>query len=564
MIDLWPDQIGQLLNIVSSQFHRLEQSECSSIWDKHRGRVIVMASSIVKIKLFNYKRFKNYVIEPNVRINILVGDNEVGKSTILEAIDLVASGNVRKVESIGIDRLLNIEAVQDFIAGDRDYKDLPKLIIELYLKGEFDHAMNGKNNTDKTIHDGIRLVCEPNPDYRGEIIASMQEQPDYFPYDYYSVRFSTFADEGYTGYKKKLQSILIDSTSMSSAYATNEFIKRMYFQYTEEDIKERAIHRSRYRQLKSSFQVDSLQSLNKRIPADKKYMFGLKTSSYMGLENDLMIFEDEIGVDSKGTGRQIFIKTDFALERFGANVDVVLIEEPENHLSHVNLRKLIQRVSDAQNGQLFITTHNSLISTRLELKNLLIMHHSQDAEGKPTSLSILSDDTAKYFMKAPVANIIEFAVSCKAILLEGPSEYMLLERFYEHVTGHRPERDDVHIIDVRGLSFKRYLEIARLLGSKVAVITDNDGDKQKHCIDKYSEFKGDSEIKVFYEDDEAKTTFERVLYGDNQVLCDQLFKKDAINFMLKNKTEAAFSLLSQSKDVVVPTYIRRAIEWIRE
>lgn len=82
----------------------------------------------------------------------------------------------------------------------------------------------------------------------------------------------------------------------------------------------------------------------------------------MGLESDLMIYEDEIEIDSKGTGKQIFIKTDFALERSGENVDVILVEEPENHLSPVNLRKLIQRVSETQSGQLFITTHNSLIS----------------------------------------------------------------------------------------------------------------------------------------------------------------------------------------------------------
>lgn len=59
-------------------------------------------------------------------------------------------------------------------------------------------------------------------------------------------------------------------------------------------------------------------------------------------ENDLMIYEDEIGIDSKGMGTQVFIKTDFALERAGDNVDVILFEEPENHLSHTNLRKLVQ------------------------------------------------------------------------------------------------------------------------------------------------------------------------------------------------------------------------------
>jgi len=58
-----------------------------------------------------------------------------------------------------------------------------------------------------------------------------------------------------------------------------------------------------------------------------------------------MIFENEISIDSKGTGKQVFIKTDFALEHSGTNTDVILIEEPENHLSHVNLRKLIMWIS---------------------------------------------------------------------------------------------------------------------------------------------------------------------------------------------------------------------------
>jgi hypothetical protein len=34
--------------------------------------------------------------------------------------------------------------------------------------------------------------------------------------------------------------------------------------------------------------------------------------------------------------------------------------------------------------------------------------------------------------------------------------------------------------------------------------------------------------------------------------------------MLKNKTEAAFSLLSQDQTITVPDYIKRAINWIRE
>ena len=59
-----------------------------------------MTITIEKIRLINFKRFKDYTICPNERLNILVGDNEVGKSSVLEAIELVSSGNVRRVENI--------------------------------------------------------------------------------------------------------------------------------------------------------------------------------------------------------------------------------------------------------------------------------------------------------------------------------------------------------------------------------------------------------------------------------------------------------------------------------
>jgi len=523
-----------------------------------------MPSTIVKIKLINYRRFQNYTIEPNPRINILVGDNEVGKSSVLEAIDLVASGNTRKVESLGVDALLNIDSVLEFDAGVRIFERLPKLIVELFLNGDFDHSMNGKNNTDGKICDGIRLICEPNPDYQTEIADSMRAYDDYFPYDYYSIRFSTFADEGYTGYKRKLRSVFIDNTNMNSEYATSDFIKRMYSHYTEDDIKERAYHKSRYRQAKNRFRAESLKDLNDRILSEKNYEFGLKSNANIGFENELMIYEDAISIDSKGTGTQVFIKTDFTLERSGTNVDVVLFEEPENHLSSVNLRKLVGIVAETQGGQIFIATHNNLISTRLELRNLLMMHDT--VSSTPTSFRDLSETTVRYFMKAPVASILEFVISKKTILVEGPSEYMLLEKFFISTAGEKPERDGTQIIDVRGLSFKRYLEVAQLLGNRVAVVTDNDGDKQKNCIDKYAAFENNQNIEVFYDQDdsEPRSTFEKILYLENKNLCNQLFGNEALRYMLTNKTESAYVLLEQDETITVPDYIRRAIEWIRK
>ena len=110
-----------------------------------------MSLTIEKIRLINFKRFQDYTLEPKPRINVLVGDNEVGKSSILEAIDLVASGSIKKVESMGLDRLLNINAVHSFLQAKRTFENLPKLIVELYVSGCNDHTMNGNNNSEHQV-----------------------------------------------------------------------------------------------------------------------------------------------------------------------------------------------------------------------------------------------------------------------------------------------------------------------------------------------------------------------------------------------------------------------------
>lgn len=453
-----------------------------------------MRVTISKIRLINYKKFTDYTIEPNEHVNILVGDNEAGKSSILEAIDIVVNGSVNRIEKIGLDRLINIDAVAKFNSGEREFKNLPKLAIELYLSGVIDHTMNGDNNSEARTCDGIRLICEPNLDYVAEINESLNENPEYFPYDYYSVRFLTFADDGYTNYKKKIRSCLINSSNMSSEYATSDFIKRAYRKYTEDNIKNRAKLQSNYRLSRIAFQKEKLNELNQIIDTDKNYKFGLRSSNALSFEEDLMIYEDNIGIDNKGTGRQIMIKTDFALGRAGGNIDLTLMEEPENHLSPVNLRSLVERISREQDSQLFITTHSSFIGTRLDLQNLLIISNDKNIE-KPTKLNNLAKDTAKYFMKSPPAGIIEYALSKKVILIEGPAEYILFGEFYKHVTKHTPEEDGVRIIDVRGLSFKRYLDVAKFINSRTAVVTDNDGDMQKNCIDKYSDYNDEKKHK---------------------------------------------------------------------
>lgn len=99
---------------------------------------------IEKIKIINFKKFygeSNIVC--NNDFNIIIGNNESGKSSILLALDLVLSGSQNKIECIGLENLFNCRIIDEFMKSARDITKLPQLIIELYLKDTGKPELNG-------------------------------------------------------------------------------------------------------------------------------------------------------------------------------------------------------------------------------------------------------------------------------------------------------------------------------------------------------------------------------------------------------------------------------------
>lgn len=64
---------------------------------------------IKKLVLKNYKLLKDVTIELNKDINIFVGENDSGKSTILEALSIITSG---KLNGYAFDRQIKANFFQ--------------------------------------------------------------------------------------------------------------------------------------------------------------------------------------------------------------------------------------------------------------------------------------------------------------------------------------------------------------------------------------------------------------------------------------------------------------------
>lgn len=518
---------------------------------------------ITKLKLHNYKRFRDTEIPLNSGLNVLVGDNEVGKSSILQAIDLVGSGSLSKIENIGIEHLFNKQVIDEYMAlPSRCYDALPIMYVEIYLDNSSNQWLFGRNHSDGGIDCfGLRFRCEPNPEYLTQITDILNSKDSSFPFEFYSVRYSTFADKTYNGHTRFMHGIFVDNSSVNSECAMREYINDLY--HTSLTSMDQSKLKHLYSRFKQDFQTNYLRQYSENLWHDG-YEFALKSSPKNNVDADLTIQVYGIPMEQKGRGQQCFVKTELALSRADTPQDYILIEEPENHLSYTKMAELVELVKNSNAEQIFVTTHSSLICARLELQNVIML--GANADSSPISLRCVSQGTNDFFVKATNHNLLEFVLASKVILVEGDAEYILMNKFYSLVRGHDLQQDSVAVISVGGIRFLRYLEIAKLLGIKVAVITDNDGDYHNNIEQKYIDYQSCETIKVFSDADNNRYTFEVCVYGDNKTMCDQLWASarrsiSVEKYMLENKADVAMELLTQS-GMVVPSYIKDAIQWL--
>ena len=121
---------------------------------------------INRLKIVNYKLFQNVTIEMNENINIFVGENDSGKSTILEALSMVLTG---KINGSSVANRLNLDWFnaqvrqkfkESIEAGNTP--DLPTIEIEVYFASpdEDEIAIKKYRGTNNSLHEdaeGVKL-----------------------------------------------------------------------------------------------------------------------------------------------------------------------------------------------------------------------------------------------------------------------------------------------------------------------------------------------------------------------------------------------------------------------
>ena len=543
---------------------------------------------IRKVKIQNFKCYKDFEITLEEGLNIIVGDNEAGKSTILEAINLALSGiiNGKSIWNEISQYIFNKEIVDAYIESvDTAPMALPDITIEIFFGGSENPLMNGNANSDRdNSAEGFCFRIAFNDKYADEYEALVQRgNVKSLPIEYYDITWTTFARDTITTRSIPYKSSLIDSSGYRYQSGNDLYLSRIIKGSLEpQDITSIA---QAHRKMRDTFVNDpSIQTINKKINqdaslTDKKIALSVELVTKNAWENSLVTQLDDIPFNYVGKGEQCVIKTELALaKRNSQNASIILLEEPENHVSHTRLNKLIKCISEQYaEKQILISTHSSFVANKLGLGKVMLLDNL-----KITKFSDLSEETYNFFKKVAGYDTLRMILCKKAILCEGDSDELVIQKAYMQLNdGRLPIEDGIEVISV-GVSFLRFLEIADFIQTKIAVVTDNDGDMEA-IKKKYKNYMGENQndyIKICvdnivdtgtlkigesgynYNTLEPKLLKVNGMEKLNRILgTDYMEEDDLRKYMKHNKTECGLKIFESSEDIEIPEYILEAIRW---
>jgi len=471
------------------------------------------AMKITRLLIKGYKLLRDVTFEVNSDINIFVGENDSGKSTILEAISILSSG---KLHGYAFDKQVKANMFNDILRKEyknslrsgKTVKEPPNIIFEAYCDSD-DVIYSGTNNELGKDCPGIRVEVEFDATIYEDTYKKLLQNGEIYdiPVEFYKVSYKYFNGNLVFYRYCPIKAAFIDTTRKDYSYVVDRFVSENITTYLSPE--EQTNLSSAYRKSRNEFHINEVvQRLNDSVKenvhiANKTLAIDLKEEDIDNWKRQMSVVVDMIPFENIGFGSQNTIKVELALKNSEDQVNLVLMEEPENNLSFANMAQLVQHVRNTTGKQVFISTHSSYVANKLDLGNIFLVYN-----GKVTSFLQLYENTKQYFIKLPGYDTLRFVLAEKVILVEGPTDEMILERCYLDDHGHLPLADGIDIIVVDSLAFKRYCDIAVLLSKKTVIVTDNDGDIQKNIQEKYADYLDKDYLVFIYEHDKTLNTIE--------------------------------------------------------
>ena len=461
---------------------------------------------LASIKLKNFRKFddKDNIVTFKKGLNVLVGENDAGKSAIIDAIRLVLGTTDNSWYRIKpsdyyreeLDRRIDIvcefrdltEVEQAVFLEYLTYENKDKSsTVSLYLHNSFAYS---------TTYNSSKFLVRDATGRKGNGAPLSSNVKEYLRATYLKPLRDAAVDMQ-SGRKSRLAQIIHGMPNVNdgeSEYKSNTRLEDLslvgIFNLTNQLLGNHSVLTEVNKNIanllteKMLLKNDRLQTkieVSDSGTSDEQKIGRLLEKLDLTIDKSNNEFIGNIGL---GTSNIISMACEMLLHKANAaegKSAILLIEEPEAHIHAQRQLKLIQSLNDKLSNshqQIIMTTHSPLLVSVVSLNNLIVVKNA-GIYSMALGNTLLEKDDYRFleaYLDATKANLF-FARS--VIIVEGPAEELLFPTIAK-LLGRSFTDFGCSMVDARGTGLKRFARIFQRTDIKkqfpvhVACVTDKD------------------------------------------------------------------------------------------
>lgn len=476
-----------------------------------------------ELKLWNFRKYgnnslfdiskPNLILKFNKGINVLVGENDSGKTAIIDAIKLVLKTQdyewvrVTEKDFFNNSNRFRIELQFDDLSDD-EAKNFIEWLCYKTIKDE--------QNQDKAVV-YLRLIYDITRNeekiFPSDVCAGADEKgypltaeaKEYLKTTYLKPLRDAEA-ELTPGRYSRLSNILFSSDTFKKGNRENSLTKKIdEFNEFVNDFFEKSENEG------NEIKVIIDEFLNSFIENSNKSDFTFSQKDLRNILSKIELGLKDIINPGLGSLNRLYMATELLnLKRNSWNgVKLCLVEELEAHLHPQAQMKVINKLlqcSENDNIQFILTSHSPNLTSKLPIENLIYCH-KESCYPMGKKFTNLDDDDYKYLQKFLDVTKSNLFFAKGLIFVEGWSEEIFLPSFAKVLKNNGIITKDlteagVSIINVGNLAFLRYAKIFQrkdntVIDLPISIITDSD-------VSKYQKDKDSNQIYELNEQEIAQ------------------------------------------------------------
>lgn len=475
------------------------------------------------IQIKNFKGFKNLSFECNQNFNVVIGENNIGKSTIFEALLIWESC---------FNRIINAKKTNFYKAdGGNTYIPFGDLTF-IRLIDDTDLFYEAPNQARITVNikdkqNVFALTFElskPKSISNSYLRFKTVNHKEFEKFAAFLKNQQIKLDEAIFIYQTKPVSNILSKEPFMN---TGQVLKKISIGKSGEVLRNKIIKKKSVNRTRLENQISKVlnQEISFLCANEKRF----QKDEYIDLKVSNGFKKIDIHLQGSGFLQvaEIFSTIDY-LEN---SINILLIDEPDSHIHAKLQRKLLQELRLIENTQTFVISHNDTFVSELNPDELFYLNSESKDEGVIKKLDLKNFDKIKKELGGIIVALDKLNYTHKVCFVEGDDdiEYInkLLKKHIEIEPQNLPKKEVV-FYHLRGKDFllKKIDHNKRLLSQlfkdkSYAVIYDKDFSTEASCTDFNTEIskKLGNNSKVYTHNGYC---IESTIFSDLEKLCEFL------------------------------------------